>query len=181
MRVLQWRIWQYYSQKKSMVKGPEYYEITVDCIFEDGQRVVSFFFFLGRWGFAFIGYFSAGNATKITAALNQRIWQTLWTSPQLPVTEPSMPAGAQSESRAQSPDASERQALWSDEPSFIPLTSYIGNRWGKSHCISQPPQPPDGEETSLLSFFTIFIWIPPPPAIHHKRCRVTFQGLLSPF
>lgn len=101
--------------------------------------------------------------------------------PQLPVTEPSMPAGAQSESRAQSPDASERKALWSDEPSFIPLTSYIGNRWGKSHCISQPPRPPDGEETSLLSFFTIFIWIPPPPAIHHKRCRVTFQGLLSPF
>lgn len=103
--------------------------------------------------------------------------------PQLPVTEPSMPAGAQSESRAQSPDASERKALWSDEPSFIPLTSYIGNRWGKSHCISQPPRPPDGEETSLLSFFTIFIWIPPPQQStinvaqwHFKVCYRHFKG-----
>lgn len=140
-----------------------------------------FFFFLGRWGFAFIGYFSAGNGTKITAALNQRIWQTLWTSLNcLSQNRRCRPAHkVKVEHKVQTP--SERQALWSDEPSFIPLTSYIGNRWGKSRCISHPRRPADGEKTSLLSFFTIFIWIPPPPAIHHKRCRVTFQGLLSSF
>lgn len=153
---LQWRIWQHYSKKKkeSMVKGPEYYKITEDCIFEDSQRVGSFFL-LRRWRFAFIGYFSAGNGTKITTALNQRIWQTLWTSShRLSQRHRSRPA--QWKWSTKSRRFGKRQALWSDEPSFIPLTSYIGNRWGKSHCISQPRRSPDGKKTSFVVFRNLF-------------------------
>lgn len=40
-----------------------------------------FSFFMGRWGFAFIGYFSARNTPKITTELNQHIRQALWSSP----------------------------------------------------------------------------------------------------
>lgn len=91
-----------------MVKGPEYYQITVDCIFEVVIGLFLSFFFPREVRICIYWIFQRRKRHKNYHSIESAHLANTVNSPQLPVTEASMPAGAQSESRAQSPDASEK-------------------------------------------------------------------------
>lgn len=138
-----------------MVKGPEYYEITEDCIFEDGQRVGSYFF-PKEVKICIYWIFQCWKRHENDHSIESAHLANTVNFTQLPLTEPPKPAGRRAvkvKHKVQTPLKGKHYGLMSRlsfrlhhilgiaEVSRIAFHSLRGHRMGRK---------------LLLSFVTIF-------------------------